>query len=76
MIMTIGNETGEWIFSDEYHQWQDEKSGSVTIWDNFRPEGIEVMEEGWYYGLFSWKSQDLNGIGAQWPDPAPGDSLA
>ena len=64
------DETDGWIFSDEYHLWQDlhpissYRMGGSTI----------VIEYGWYLGIYQVKGGD--GISsepdvdaASWPEP-------
>jgi hypothetical protein len=63
------DETQGWIFTPEYHDWQDsQEAGEYRNGDE-----IQVSEHGWWTGLFSVKSDPVKilswGTIARWPDP-------
>ena len=66
------DETAGWIFSDEYHAWQDQQRAGA-----YRPGRMTVLWEryGAAVGLFSIKRQEHNeinpilGVSARWPEP-------
>lgn len=63
--MTDHDETGGWVFSDEYHQWQDEKPNGNGI---IRGGSItHLMTFGWGAGLYSIRTDDKENISASWP---------
>jgi len=58
---------GDWIFSDEYHNWQDDQARG-----NWRHGTETVLTElGWYYGAFQMKPTNSGSMldQAKWPEP-------
>jgi hypothetical protein len=72
--MLAHDETNGWIFTDEYHRWQDKhrKMG-------YRHGTLSWLENsGWYIGLYSIKWDNRLKPGpdaATWPDPPPHQDL-
>jgi len=63
------NETGEWIFSDEYHAWQDEQAlRAARRYDHHRPDPNDIMAIGWRLGLYSVVGHTQSAQ-ASWPEP-------
>jgi len=72
------NETGEWIFSDEYHEWQDKESSydtASTVAVQYREYGNSFERKGWYVGLFDVKGNGQGDTAARWPKPYSFDDL-
>jgi hypothetical protein len=64
--------TGDWIFSDEYHRWQD-RNRQI----GYRHGHQRVAEySGWYVGLFSIKTDETaKSDMANWPEPGRRNDL-
>ena len=61
----IWDETDGWIFSEEYHAWQERPHTA-----GYRPGSApQVRDRGWYIGLYTVKPLELDSSTAQWPKP-------
>jgi hypothetical protein len=78
--MTRYDETDGWIFSDEYHQWQDEvgiqRREASAVTGNWRPGGEFALRDlGFERGLYGFKPNGEQyrepnpAIAAEWPKP-------
>ena len=67
---TSYDETKGWIFSDDYHEWQDNHSST-----SLRYGGLTIEFYGWYLGLYQIKAQDMGDTLSQWPEPIGIDDL-
>ena len=75
---TASDETGGWIFSDEYHAWQDTQART-----SYRHGSASWLRTyGWSAALYSIKSDttdvyrwDVAYHASSWPDPPPAHDL-
>lgn len=72
------NETGEWIFSDEGHEWMDERAAEIVdgVYRpmQYRTSGETALREhGWAAGFYSFR--DSGNVGASWPVPLRGSEV-
>lgn len=63
--MTNHDETGGWVFSDEYHRWQDEKPNGTALFRGGTVSHLAAL--GWSAGLYSVKTDDKENVSASWP---------
>ena len=67
----IWNEAGDWVFSDDAHEWMD----GHAQYGSYRPGGPQLVEQaGWGVGLATIKEDDVSenidiSISAKWPVP-------
>lgn len=74
MVLTW-DETDGWIFSDEYHDWQDE-----DVWPGSYRYVSAIEHTGWYLGLYEIKEDPVETFigstaAAKWPTPRGSDDL-
>lgn len=69
------DETGGWVFSDEFHRWQDDRN-QVRYGVHRNGSELELTEIGWSAGMFKLKpttpkvgSNDFEDACASWPIP-------
>lgn len=70
-VTPASDETGEWIFSDEYHDWQDTQMSRGRL---LRPGAIPGSHPA--VALFQVKPQSEQDIKASWPEPRWTDDLS
>jgi hypothetical protein len=69
--MADHDETGGWVFSDDYHQWQDGRSLLLSSSYRHGDEGALDLS-GWGVGFFTIKSDRKSDdweASASWPSP-------
>lgn len=75
MVLTW-DETDGWIFSDEYHQWQD---GQYKPFGHWRPAGEFFTQAGLAFGVMEIVTDPADeypsGASARWPIPVRGHEV-
>lgn len=67
--MSAYDETDGWIFTREYHRWQDRQNHNRWRHGN----AADIANQGWYVGLYSIKYDHPalidDSVAATWPKP-------
>lgn len=70
------DETDGWVFTDEYHQWQDEQYQPFGHW---RPRGEFFNNAPLAAGVMEIVTDSTDthpsGAAARWPRPVPGNEV-